>query len=255
MNDNVRSAARVLDLLELLSEAEEGLSLAHAAEGLGAPKSSTLMLLRTLTARGYALRGEDDRYRLHPVFVAKGFGWGGRAARLVGVAEPVLRGVADRIGETVILGVLTRIGSVRLVAKAVAPQDIRYDIELGREVPAYCTATGRVLLAGMAADARAALLDRIVIDAVTDRTTTDRASIEEKVAAAGEAGLSIVSEEFAIGGTGIAVPVTLSDGSVIAALNAGCVTPRLTGREDGIVAALREGAATIAARFEHRGVA
>src|SRR3546814_8855339 len=75
MNDSVRSASRVLDLLELLAGAEDGLSLAEACERLGAPKSSTLMLLRTLAGRGYAVRGDGDRYRLNETFRSGGFGW------------------------------------------------------------------------------------------------------------------------------------------------------------------------------------
>src|SRR3546814_11594363 len=109
MNDSVRSASRVLDLLELLAGAEDGLSLAEACERLGAPKSSTLMLLRTLAGRGYAVRGDGDRYRLNETFRSGGFGWGGQAARLVAVAEPVLRELADTIGDRKSVGEGTRV--------------------------------------------------------------------------------------------------------------------------------------------------
>src|SRR3546814_11561088 len=102
------------------------------------------MLLRTLAGRGYAVRGDGDRYRLNETFRSGGFGWGGQAARLVAVAEPVLRELADTIGETAILATLTDKGMVRLLAKAVTHENIRYDIDLGQELPAYCTAIGSV---------------------------------------------------------------------------------------------------------------
>ncbi|WP_439569656.1 IclR family transcriptional regulator [Sphingopyxis sp.] len=255
MNDSVRSASRVLDLLELLAGAEDGLSLAEACERLGAPKSSTLMLLRTLTGRGYAVRGEGDRYRLNENFRRGGFGWGGQAARLVAVAEPVLRELADAIGETAILATLTEKGMVRLLAKAVTYENIRYDIDLGKELPAYCTAIGRVLLAQMLPEARARFLDRIDPVAVTPHSLTDRAAIEARIDEAAREGISVVAEEYALGGTGAAVPIRLADGSVVGAVNAGCISPRFVGKEEAIADALRAAASVIAARLDNRGAA
>ena len=56
MTDNVLSAARVLDLIELIAAASDGVLLREATVRLNAPKSSTLMLLRTLVNRGYVAR-------------------------------------------------------------------------------------------------------------------------------------------------------------------------------------------------------
>jgi len=255
MNDSVRSASRVLDLLELLAGAEDGLSLAEACERLGAPKSSTLMLLRTLAGRGYAVRGEGERYRLNETFRSDGFGWGGQAARLVAVAEPVLRELADTIGETAILATLTDKGMVRLLAKAVTHENIRYDIDLGQELPAYCTAIGRILLAQMPREARAPFLDRVDPVPVTPYSLTDRDAIEARIEEAAREGISVVAEEYALGGTGAAVPIRLADGRVVGAVNAGCISPRFVGKEDAIAHALRAAASAIAARLDNRGAA
>ena len=255
MNDSVRSASRVLDLLELLAGAEDGLSLAEACERLGAPKSSTLMLLRTLAGRGYAVRGEGDRYRLHADFRSGGFGWGGQAARLVAVSEPVLRELADTIGETAILATLTDKGMVHLLAKAVTHENIRYDIDLGQELPAYCTAIGRVLLAQMPREARAPYLDSIKPVAVTPHSLTDRVAIEARIDEAAREDISVVAEEYALGGTGAAVPIRLADGRVVGAVNAGCISPRFVGKEKAIADALRAAASAIAARLDNRGAA
>ncbi|MBU7587699.1 MAG: IclR family transcriptional regulator [Sphingopyxis terrae] len=255
MNDNVRSAARVLDLLELLAGAGDGLTLAEASERLKAPKSSTLMLLRTLAGRGYAVRGGDDRYRLNESFRQDGFGWGGQAARLAAVSGPVLRELADALGETAILGTLTDKGMVRLLAKAVTHENIRYDIDLGQDLPAYCTAIGRVLLAQMPSEARRHILDRIEPQPVTPHSLTDRAAIEARIEDAARDGISVVAEEYALGGTGAAVPIRLADGRVVGAVNAGCISPRYAGKEAEIATALRAAARTIAARLDNRGAA
>lgn len=250
MNSTVRSASRVLDLLELLADAREGLSLTAASDRLGAPKSSTLMLLRTVQGRGYVTRGEDDRYRLHDEFREHGFGWGGQAARLIAVAEPVLAEIADAVGETAILGALTDTGAVKLLAKAVTRENIRYDIDLAEELPAFCTAIGRVLLAQLPLDKRARMLARGKFAALTPYTVTDPAEVEALIVQAGRDDLSVVAEEFALGGTGVAVPIRLADGRAVGAINIGCITPRFAAKQAAVERALRAGAARIASRLD-----
>jgi DNA-binding IclR family transcriptional regulator len=60
MSDEIKSAARVLDVLELFSARCDGLTLSEVARGLELPKSSTLGLLRTLHKRGYLVREGDN---------------------------------------------------------------------------------------------------------------------------------------------------------------------------------------------------
>src|SRR5262249_24706896 len=52
----VRSAERVLDLLEIMARHSEAVSLAQLLRTVNLPKSSTLMLARTLQQRGYVTR-------------------------------------------------------------------------------------------------------------------------------------------------------------------------------------------------------
>jgi DNA-binding IclR family transcriptional regulator len=65
-----------------------------------------------------------------------------RHGRILRVAPPVMTTLAAEAGETVLLGMPDAAGMVRLLAKS-SPSDIRFDIELPRKVPAYCTALGR----------------------------------------------------------------------------------------------------------------
>jgi len=240
VNATVPSAARVLDLLEFLAGRPGGASLSEAVAALALPKSSTLLLLRTLLARGYVLRDSADRYRLHALFREHGFGWGGhRHARLVALAEPLMARLRDTVEETVLLGVAEAQG-VRLLAKAVALADLRYDVELSRPSPFYCTAMGRVLTAFAPESAQAAMLDAVPRVAMTPATVTDLAALRAMVAAARADSLAIVEEEWVLGGTGIAVPVLGADGMAVATLDVGCVTTRFHAKRGRIVAALRE---------------
>lgn len=224
MSDEIKSAARVLDMLELFSARCDGLKLSEVARGLELPKSSTLGLLRTLHKRGYLVReDEDDSYRLNDMIRRDGFA---RHGRILRVAPPVMTALAVDAGETVLLGMPDASGLVRLLAKEASPSDIRYDIELPRKVPAYCTALGRVLLARMEPAAFEAALDSVPRAALTASTQVDRSAVIDAVAAARETGFAVVEDEFAVGGTGVAAVIPLGPGQPLAALGLACISQR-----------------------------
>lgn len=246
--NTVPSAARVLDLLEFLAGSERGASLTAAASSLRLPKSSTLMLLRTLVARGYVVRGDDDLYVLNETFRRHGFGWGGsRFARLVAAARPVMEGLCEKLGETILLGVLGEDGRVRLLAKVIARQDIRYDVDITTRVPAYCTATGRILLASLPRERQTTILEAHERRKLTPDTVVDLDSLHRLIAAAAKRGYAVVEEEFALGGTGVAAPVVGGKGHVTCALNVACVTTRFQGKREVVVATLVKEAANLSA--------
>src|SRR5579863_9990090 len=159
MNDSVRSASRVLDLLEYFATASEGLALTAISTAFGMPKSSTLALLRTLVMHGYVVRDERGLYALNDAFRNRGFGWGNDGLkRLTAVAQPAMDALCEALGETVILGWLGDDGYIRFLAKSVAQTVVRYDVQLSSVSPAYCTAIGRVLLSRLPRERRDALL-------------------------------------------------------------------------------------------------
>lgn len=251
MTENVLSAARVLDLVELIAGSEDGVLLREATARLNAPKSSTLMLLRTLVNRGYAYRDSvSERYRLSDEYRAGSFGWTPDPhARLIAVARPVMEEVSAELGESVTLGAYDKQGAAQLLSQIEADVEVRYTATLGRPIPLFCTAIGRVLLSREDEDARAALLGAGPFAALTSHTVTDREEILRIVARVRADGYAIVMEEFALGGTGVAAPILGASGRALGALNIGCVTSRFDDKRERVVAAVKAGAATIAARM------
>ena len=244
MTTDIKSASRVLDMLELFSTRCDGLTLTEVSKGLGLPKSSTLGLLRTLHGRGYLVREADDVYRLNDVVRRDGFA---RHGRLLRVGPTVMRALSDRLGETVILGMPGAPGMVRLIAKEAADRDVRFDIALPRQEPAYCTAIGRILLAAQGDEAIDKSLAAVPRKALTEATITDLDAIRNRIDIARNDGVAIVVDELVLGGTGVAVRIPLEPGQPLAALNVGCVTARFEGNREAIVAALHESAQEIGA--------
>ncbi|TCP30341.1 IclR family transcriptional regulator [Sphingomonas sp. BK235] len=226
-------------MLELFSTRCDGLTLTDVSKGLGLPKSSTLGLLRTLHGRGYLVREADDLYKLNDIVRRDGFA---RHGRLLRVAPPAMRALADELGETVILAITGSPGMVRLIAKEVATREVRFDVDLPRQEPAYCTAIGRVLL-GAQDDAQVATaLAAVPRRQVTDATLTDQQAIEERIAEARRSGVSIVEDELVLGATGIAALIPRTGQQTLAALNVGCISARFNANRERIILALQTAA-------------
>src|SRR6218665_901378 len=128
MTANVPSAARVLELIELIAEADHGVLLREATQRLNVPKSSTLMLLPTLVNRGYVERDPiSDRYTLSEQYRIGAFGWKiAPHGRLLASARPIMEALMLELGETVILAGFGAQGHARALAQVVADLEVRY---------------------------------------------------------------------------------------------------------------------------------
>lgn len=239
MSEVVRSAARVLDLLEYFSEMDKEANLAVVSQTFNLPKSSALALLRTLCARGYLDKDELGIYRLNESFRVHGFSWGGgRLTQLLSLARPVMAGMASELEETVTLGVLTTEGTIRLVHQTLAHQPIRYEMSMSLQLPVHCTAMGRMYLAVKNEKERAILLERYPIEPRTKYTVTDPDKLANLINQAKIRDYSVSADEVDIGGTGVCTPVRDSRGNILAMLNVSCVSARFTDKKNHIIQVL-----------------
>lgn len=255
MNDNVKSAARVLDILELLARSDEPMALKDLVSVLALPKSSAHALLRTLLSRGYVERDAADRYALNAE-LRRSTGWiGGPEAHLAAVARPVMEQLRDELEESVFLGVREGRGDVKVIAKAVSRAAIRYDSDNPDPRTAYCTGMGRILLAFWDKKSTAAYLMRNRLRAHTPRTVTDPAKLRAILAKVAADGYAVVEEEYVLGGSATAAPVFGASGTVVAALNVGTVSARYPAAKPRIIAGVVRAAATISQRLGYRRAA
>jgi DNA-binding IclR family transcriptional regulator len=223
MNGQVKSAARVLDLLELFAASSVALGVTDVARKLGIPKSSAQGLLMTLAGRGYLAR-EGAAYFLPPEL--RDGGWvGGLRARLLALAEPLLQSIARESGESAFLGVLVG-NDIQYLAKSVSPHEVRYDASLSTHRPIYCTSIGFAILSHLDPAVAAGILKRTKIKKVTPNTVTDRDMINRMLDRAKQLGFAEIKDSNVIGASGIAAPVFGPSGEVIAALSIGAPTSR-----------------------------
>lgn len=216
MNEAVKSAARVLDLLELFSVSTEPMGVSEVARLLAIPKSSAQALLATLVARAYLVR-RGAAYELARDL--KRTGWvGGTLPRLVKAAEPAMRRLADASGESAFLSLMIPSGELKYVVKAVSPNVVRYDAPLTNTRPAYCTSSGLVLLAYQRPEELDDYFGRVKLERKTPETVTDRKALMAALDKARRQGYAEVCDGHVLGASGVSAPIFDGGEQPVAAL-------------------------------------
>ncbi len=173
------------------------------------PLSSVYRYLRTLTEFGFVDR-RGGQYRLGPR-LSIGSGSRVTSQRLVRIADPVLRELADETGETAVA--LRRVGLSAVSLHEVESRDpLRIVLEPGTMTPLHAGAPGRVLLAYAPSE----VVDEVLasgIQAVTP-ATPDEAALRDGLAAIRRTGHAVSDGELIPGSVAGAVPLLLSDGIV-----------------------------------------
>jgi len=242
--DHVESFRRGLVVIEVLATDPAGLSMSEVAEKAGLTRAGARRLLLTLQAEGYvALDGR--RFSLTPRLLTLVRTWL-QGMTLWSYAEPAMRALAARLHESCSAAVLSG-QDIIYVARVPGRRIVSVALHVGARLPAWCTSMGRVLIAGLPADERAAFLARVQMEPLTAKTVTDRATLAAEIARCERQGFSMVDEELEIGLRSIAVPVRDRAGRVVAALNVSTQASRFTPAEmeREILPPLREAARQI----------
>ncbi|AWB22711.1 IclR family transcriptional regulator [Methylobacterium currus] len=201
-----------LDILELLSETEEGLSLAEIAKALDRSPNEIYRMLGRLVRRNYVVRTTADRYEIS----LKLFGLAHRhppMRRLVGLALAPMRRFAREAEQSCHMVVYDR-GSGVVLAQIDAPSYWGLSIRVGAHISLLNTGSGHVLLAFVSDAERAMMIEERV--AVPNETWPER--FEDLLAEVRERGYEIRPSQQTAGVTNIAVPVLDAGGRPLAAL-------------------------------------
>lgn len=193
-----------------------GMTLSAVAEATGLARATARRSLLTLVELGYA---EADGRAFRPLPRVLELGYAPLAERgFTDIAQPHMRELVRTVHESASLAVLDG-GDIRYVARVPTVRIMSVNITIGTRFPAYATSMGRVLLAGLDADARAAHLAGVRPEPLTRHTVTDVADLAREVERAAAEGYALVDQELEEGLRSLAVPVRDARGRVVAALN------------------------------------
>jgi len=223
---NARSAGRALDILELLSNRVDGLTLSQIARELRIPPSSLHGILQVLVARRYLVSaGPKRHYRLGTKVLNLGAGYLGGTG-LYAETRQLMHDLAEQTRETVHMAVLDDAHVVYLdTIEGSCP--MRMISPLGERIPAHAAAAGKALLS-LRSDAEIeALYQHEPLQSYTWRTIISLADLRREIDEVRHLGIAHDTEEFVEGLCCVAVPVADRLGHA-AAISVSIPTARMT---------------------------
>jgi IclR family KDG regulon transcriptional repressor len=212
----ISAAVRVLAVLERLSR-QRAIGLEEISREIKLAKPTVYRFLLTLQELGYARRVDGDRWAM----TLKMFNLGSRALDhldLLSAARPIAEALSEELGETVHMGVLDGDSAV-YVLKIESRYTIRMYSRVGRRMPLYCTAIGKILLAFGKAEEREAALKDVRLLAITENTLTTRPALDAELEQIRTQGFSRDNEEREENVHCIGAPIFDYTGAVVAGLS------------------------------------
>jgi DNA-binding IclR family transcriptional regulator len=216
----VKSADRVLDILELLAEEPRGLTISEIGEKLGVARSSTHGLVHNLLWRGYLTldHPRDRRFRLGARLIHLGLAVMDRVD-LRSAARAPLERLVEATGSPAYIAVPDRGELVYVDKLAPARRDIAADLRIGVRRPIHCSSLGKALLAALDEGSASAIVSRIDLAPATDHTITEPDDLVADLARTRARGWSIDHQEAVLGVSCAGAPIRDHSGRAIAAVS------------------------------------
>ncbi len=214
----VESLARGLSILSVFSEEKPALSLTDISRYLEINKTTAFRLLSTLETLGYLQR--DQRTKLYrPALEVLRLGFvvlSGMEVRQA--AAPHLRQLVDEAQETVNLAVLDN-HEVIYIDRIGSNHMVNIYRPVGARLPAYCTSTGKSLLAFLPPEQLDLALNATIWERYTPNTISTPTQLKSYLALVRSRGFADSNGEFIPELRAVAAPIRQNDNKVVATVN------------------------------------
>jgi len=220
------STLKAFAVLEVLVRAGRAVTLSELMQATELPKPTLHRALALFEEAGFLAREPGGRAYIIAERLSR---FALDVLRSDGAAaerRTILRRVVSEISETCNLAVLKK-GAVIYLDRIEAPWPLRLHVPAGGGLPPHCCASGKLLLAHLAAPERQRLLGLMPLERFTERTITDRAVLESELDRIVNVGYAVDNEEYVLGVACVAVPVRNRHGDVITAIAVQGATARL----------------------------
>jgi IclR family transcriptional regulator, acetate operon repressor len=219
---------RATALLAAIVESGEPRTFTSLVDELGLAKSTTSRLLHALERSRLVQRDHNGAFRPGALFSL----YAVRPSAVHDLAElarPTLERLSELTQETVNLAV-PRSGELLDIAQVNSHYVLGATNWVGVDVPAHCTAQGKVLYAFGALP-----LPRGQLECRTGRSLPDRARLDQALVEVRRRGWASSLDELEVGLTAVAAPVRGVDDAVVAAVSVSGPTSRISERGIGAI--------------------
>lgn len=240
--------AKGLAIIEAFGAGHPRLTVSEAAQLTGLTRAAARRCLLTLADLGYLdydgkfFRPLPRVLRLGVTFLA--------TDPLPQLAQSVLAAARDQLGESISLAILEE-GDVIFIARAAVTRIVSTGVNVGVRLPAYCSATGWVLLSALPEEERRHYLQHAQLVARTAKTLVEPAAILGAIARTAVDGYAISDETLELGMRSVAVPVSDPQGRIVAAMSMSTASVRMSVRTliEEVAPVLREFATMLGRRL------
>ena len=239
--DFVLSLARGLSIIEAFEGRPDGVTVGDVATRTRLSRAAVRRSLITLEMLGYTSHN-GPVYRLGSRVLRLGFSFLSSNSLPI-LAMPILEEISAAIHESSSLSMLED-GEILYLARSATKRVMSVGLSVGSRLPAYCTSMGRVLLAAKRDTELREYLNGTTLKAYTPKTITVKSKLTAELKRVRQQGFALVDEELELGLRSIAVPVITRAGRVVAAMNTGVHSSRLTTKQmiRDLLPVLRQGA-------------
>ena len=202
---------KAFDVIELLAQAPDGLTLTEIAARLQRSLSELFRIVVVMERRGYLMK-EPDTDRLVVAYKLLDLAYRATPARhLTRAAVPVMQALAREIGQSCHLVVRNRASGL-VIAREKGSGTSGFSVQTGVTIDMAQSCSGHVLLAFSAPARTAEMLDEL---GLTEKAAR---ALEERIALVAGRGYDLQPSQVTHGVTDMSYPVLGLDGFLLAAL-------------------------------------
>lgn len=221
----VQSFARGLAVIRSFSADAPSQTMTEVAQRTGLTRAGARRILHTLHALGY-VEIDGRQFRLTAKVLDLGFAYLS-SLPLWSLAEPFMEALVRDVQESCSIAVLHD-KEIVYVLRVPTEKIMSISLGVGSRLPAYCSSMGRVLLAALEDGQLDAQLAGTELIARTPCTITDPALLREEILRVRRQGWALIDQELEQGLISLAVPITTHKDKVVAAINVGMHSSRMS---------------------------
>jgi len=211
------SVKNALQILKSFSMFKPTVKVSELAQSLGLAKSTVSRIMKTLASEGFVMKDpETNGYRLGLSVLTLG-GLVTNNLEINKEAIPVLNDVVAKTKETAHLAILDGLDTI-YIFKEECHHPVRILTHIGRKNPAYCTSSGKVMLAFHDGN----LLEEVIqngLQPFAKNTITNPDELRAAINKVKAQGYAVSTEELTEGTRSIAAPIRDYTGKVVSAIN------------------------------------
>jgi IclR family pca regulon transcriptional regulator len=242
--DFVGSLEKGLRVICAFDKDNDALTLTDVAKSTDMTRATARRFLKTLEVLGY-VTSNGKLFSLSPKILELGFAYL-TSKPIVNIVQPFIEKVSQLTGESSSVSVLEG-KNIVYIARQSVNHIMSINLYIGSRLPAWYTSMGRVLIANLSSTERQECFEGVALEARTPHTITNIKSLYQELDNIKLQGYCLVDQELENGLTSIAVPIVNNQGQVVAAINIGAASGRMSDerKQADVLEVLRQAAKEI----------